>query len=67
MKDLQTKHQGELEKLLHDKRERLRELRFAIMRGEVKNVKELSTQKKDIARILTLHKRQGTQSSKAAK
>lgn len=54
VKELRIKHEGELVKLLEEKRKRLGELRFSIVRGEVKNVKEVSQVKRDIARILTL-------------
>ena len=54
IKELRSKHKGELEKLLEQKRARTQVLRFSTIRGEVKNVKELQEQKKDIARILTL-------------
>lgn len=54
MKDLQMKSASELEKLLDEKRTRLRDLRFQVVRGEVKNVREIAQIKRDIARILTL-------------
>ena len=57
-KDLQNKHEGELEKLLADKQAHLQELRFKVVRGEVKNIKELGSTKRDIARILTLFNQQ---------
>lgn len=56
VKELRTKHAGELATLLGDKRLRLGQLRFSIVRGEVKNVREISQVKRDIARILTLMK-----------
>ena len=52
--DLRKKHKGELEKLLEEKKARLQTLRFSLARGEVKNVKEINEQHKDIARIFTL-------------
>lgn len=54
IKELRTKHEGELAKLLEDNRKRLGQLRFSVARGEVKNVREISETKRDIARILTL-------------
>jgi large subunit ribosomal protein L29 len=45
---------GELERVLAEKRERLRQLRFDLAAGKVKNVREIREIKKDIARILTL-------------
>ena len=43
----------ELKKTLQDNREKLRELRFNLKSGKVKNVREIRKIKKDIARILT--------------
>lgn len=54
IKDLRVKQRGELEKLLEEKKVRLQTLRFSMVRGEVKNCKEIGEQKKDIARIFTL-------------
>jgi len=51
--DLKTKPKDEIEKLLKDLREKLRQLRFDLVSGKVKNVKEIREVKKDIARILT--------------
>ena len=45
-----------LQKLLQEKRERLRILKFDLASGKVKNVREIRGIKKDIARILTLLK-----------
>ena len=46
----------ELQRLLREKRERLRQLRFDLAGGKVKNVRETRETKKDIARILTFLK-----------
>ncbi|RLC38565.1 MAG: 50S ribosomal protein L29 [Candidatus Nealsonbacteria bacterium] len=46
----------ELQRLLREKRERLRQLRFDLAGGKVKNVREIRETKKDIARILTFLK-----------
>jgi len=54
--ELRQKETGELEKLLRENREKLRELRFNLASGKVKNVKELHGLKKDIARILLVIK-----------
>ena len=42
--------------VLKEKKERLRQLRFDLVAGKVKNVKETRTIKKDIARIETIIK-----------
>ena len=51
---LKTKPRGELEKLLREKRNRMWSLRVDLAAGKVKNVKEISALKKDIARLMTL-------------
>ena len=50
-KNLQTE---DLPKLLKEKRESIKELRFKSVAGGLKNTKELRENKKDIARILTV-------------
>ncbi|MBL7150102.1 MAG: 50S ribosomal protein L29 [Candidatus Pacebacteria bacterium] len=54
--ELSQKPKNELQILLSEKRERLRQLRFNISSGKVKNVREIRMIKKDIARVLTLLK-----------
>lgn len=54
IKELQHKSKAELLKLLTEKREKLRQLRFDLAGGKIKNVREIRETKKDIARILTL-------------
>jgi len=51
--EISQKTEGELQKMLHQKREKLRQLRFDLKAGKVKNVREIREVKKDIARILT--------------
>ena len=53
-KELKNKKEKDLEKLIEEKRERIRQLRFAIASGKVKNVREMRNLRKDIARILTI-------------
>ena len=52
--ELRQRPKEEIGKLLDEKRERLRQLRFDLVSGKVKNVKEIRETKKDIARILTI-------------
>lgn len=52
--ELRQNNKKELQNQLKEKRERLRVLRFDLVSGKVKNVKEIREIKKDIARILTL-------------
>lgn len=55
-KELRQKSKSNLEKLLKEKREHLRDLRLGLASGKIKNVREIKEVKKDIARILTLLK-----------
>jgi len=52
--ELRQKPKEELQRILQEKREKLRILRFDLVSGKVKNVREIREIKKDIARILTL-------------
>lgn len=54
--ELKQKSKPELQKLLTDSKERLRSLKFDLASGKVKNVREIRSLKKDVARILTLSK-----------
>ena len=54
--ELRQKSKEELAKLVGDEREKLRNLRFDLASGKVKNVREIRKIKKDIARALTLIK-----------
>ena len=56
IQELRQKSKTELQKMLQDSRERLRQLRFDLTAGKVKNVREIRKIKKEIARILTLLK-----------
>lgn len=53
-KDLQNKTRDELEKLLTEQREALRDIRFKVSRDQTKNVRAIRSLRKDIARILTI-------------
>jgi len=52
--ELKQKSKEELLKILQDSRERLRQLKFDLSSGKVKNIREIRQIKKDVARILTL-------------
>ena len=54
--DLRQKSKKELEIFLKEEREKLRQLRFDLAAGKVKNVKGVRKIRKEIARILTLLK-----------
>lgn len=46
----------EIERLIAVDREKLSELKFDLGAGKVKNIREIRAIKKNIARLLTLHK-----------
>ncbi len=52
--EFRKKTESELKKILQESREKIRQLRFDLASGKVKNVREIRKIKKDIARILTL-------------
>lgn len=54
IKELREKNKEELRKLLTEKEENVRKLRFEIASKQIKNVKDLKNNKKDVSRILTL-------------
>ncbi len=56
IKELRDASQGELEKLLEEKRTKLVRLRFDITSKQLKNNRELRNVKKDVARIRTILK-----------
>ncbi|MFA4833910.1 MAG: 50S ribosomal protein L29 [Patescibacteria group bacterium] len=53
-KELKSKEEKDLQKLLAQSREKLRDLRFKDANKQLKNVRELRKAKETIARILTL-------------
>ena len=53
-KELQTKSEAELQKLLGQSREKLRELRFKDSNKQLKNVREIRIVKEQIAQVLTI-------------
>lgn len=53
-KDLRLKSKEELDQLFIESQKKLRELRFNLASGKVKNVRMIRVIKKDIARILTI-------------
>jgi large subunit ribosomal protein L29 len=54
--ELRQKSPKELQRILMENREKLRQLRFDLISGKVKNVREVRMLRKDIARILTIKK-----------
>lgn len=52
--ELRSKTEEELNQLLLDSQKKLRELRFNLASGKVKNVRTIRALRKDIARILTI-------------
>lgn len=53
-KELRTKNLDQLSKMLAERQEKLRHLRFQISRREVKNNQELKFLRREIARIHTV-------------
>ena len=56
IRELRLKSKKELLENLSNLREKLRELRFNLAGGKVKNIKEIRQTKRTIARIITLIK-----------
>jgi len=54
IKEFKRMGRNQLLKVLADDREKLRQFRFDLSAGKVKNVREIREVKKDIARIKTL-------------
>ena len=54
IKELKQLSREELKKKMEDAREKLRQMRFDLQAGKVKDVREIRQVKKDIARIMTL-------------
>ena len=52
--DLRKKDKKELEKTVQELRKKLGDLRFKFSSNKLKNVKEISNAKKELARILTI-------------
>lgn len=52
--EFKQKSEKELKRLLQNNQDKLRQLRFDLTSGKVKNVREIRQIKKDIARILTM-------------
>jgi len=54
IQELRQKPKGELHKILQDNREKLRQLRFDLVSGKIKNVREVRKIKKEIAQVSTI-------------
>jgi large subunit ribosomal protein L29 len=54
--ELRTKTESEIKKIIQDNREKVRQLRFDLASGKVKNIREIRKVKKIIARSLTAAK-----------
>ena len=52
--ELRQKPKTELKQILEEEREKLRQLRFNLAAGKVKNIRETRRIKKEIARVLTI-------------
>ena len=56
IKELKEKTDEELNKLLQESREKLRDLRFKVESRQLKNVREIRKNRKIVAQILTILK-----------
>lgn len=56
--ELRTKTENEIKKIVQDSHEKVRQLRFDLASGKVKNVREIRKVKKIIAKALTAKKEQ---------
>jgi ribosomal protein L29 len=65
MKELKDKNEAELSKLLASTREKLRDMRFGVSVGKLKQVREIRQARQLIARILTIMKANTVASIKA--
>lgn len=54
IKELKEKNIEELRKLLNEKKEQIRKLRFNVTSKQVKNTRECRNTRKDVAKMLTL-------------
>lgn len=54
IKELREKTENELNHLLKENREKLRQMKFSLAANQLKNSREISKIKKETARILTL-------------
>jgi len=52
--EIKQRSEKELKDILKKKREMLRQLRFNLAAGKVKNIREIRITRKDIARMLTI-------------
>jgi ribosomal protein L29 len=52
--DLRKKDKKELQKTVHDLQKKLSDLRFNLSSNKLKNTKEISHARKEVARILTI-------------
>jgi len=53
MKEIKTKSKSELQKILAESRDKLRDLRFKDASKQLKNVRDIRKLRQDIARVMT--------------
>ncbi len=64
LQEVRAKSAVELEKMLVEQREKLRELRFRVARRELKNIRDIRKIKKEVARVLTVAKEAASKNKK---
>ena len=53
-KELMQKSEAELKKMIYLNKEKMREFRFDLVSGKIKNVNQIKKTRREIARILTI-------------
>ncbi len=66
LKELKKKNEKELNQLLEESRDKIRDLRFKDANKQLKNIREIRLVKRTVARVLTLlnHKKMTVKSNK---
>lgn len=54
IREIRQKSKPEIQRIILDNREKLRQMRFDLAAGKVKNVREIRKIKKEIAQLLTI-------------
>jgi large subunit ribosomal protein L29 len=67
IKELREKSDTELDRLLRDSRNKIREFRFKVAAKKMADVREIREIKKTVARILTIRKAQAAGTKPAAR
>ena len=66
LKELKKKGEKELQKLLEESRDKLRDMRFKVSQRQLKKVRDLRKMKRQVARFLTILNEKKPASAKAS-